>query len=197
LTANLIPVRSPFDGIVVSRTVVPGEAADATKTLFIVADTSRMWAALDVRAEDMGGLAMGQAVTFQGPDLASQGKVSWISTAVDEKTRTLQVRASLENPDGRLRAHTFGTARITTRESPKAIAVPDDAIQWEGCCHVVFVRLTDEVFQTRKVRLGARSGGFTEVLVGVVPGEVVATTGSHVLKSEILKSKLGAGCVDE
>ncbi len=197
LTANLIPVRTPFKGVVVSRTVVAGEVVDATKTLFVVADTSRMWAVLDVRIEDMGGLSLGQAVAFRGPDLSSEGKVSWISTAVDERTRTLQVRASLENPEGRLRAHTFGTARITTRESPKAIAVPDDAIQWEGCCHVVFVRLTDEVFGTRKVRLGARSGGFTEVLVGVAPGEVVATTGSHVLKSEILKSKLGAGCVDE
>ena len=197
LTANLIPVMSPFDGVVVSRAIVAGEVVDATKTLFVVADTSRMWAALDVRAEDMGGLSLGQAVTFQGPDLAPQGKVSWISTAVDEKTRTLRVRADLENPEGHLRAHTFGTARITTRESPKAVAVPDEAIQWEGCCHVVFVRLTDEVFQTRKVRLGARSGGFTEVLVGVLPGEVVATIGSHVLKSEILKSKLGAGCVDD
>lgn len=197
LTANLIPVKAPFDGIVVSRAVAAGEAVDSTKTLFVVADTTRMWAMLDVRVEDMGSVSLGQAVAFQGPDLTSEGKVSWISTAVDEKTRTLGVRADLENPEGRLRAHTFGTARITTRESPNAVAVPSEAIQWEGCCHVAFVRLTDEVFQTRKVRLGARSGGFTEVLVGVVPGEVVATTGSHVLKSEILKSKLGAGCVDD
>jgi len=197
LTANLIPVKAPFDGIVASRSIVAGEVVDSTKTMFVVADTSRMWAVLDVRVEDMGSLSLGQAVAFQGPDLTSEGKVSWISTAVDEKTRTLRVRASIENPDGRLRAHTFGTARITTRESPNAVAVPDEAIQWEGCCHIVFVRLTDEVFQTRKVRLGARSGRFTEVLVGVLPGEVVATTGSHVLKSEILKSKLGAGCVDE
>jgi len=197
LTANLIPVNAPFDGVVVSRSVVAGEVVDPTKTMFVVADTRRMWAILDVRVEDMGGLSLGQAVTFQGPDLAAVGKVTWISTAVDEKTRTLRVRADLENPDGRLHAHTFGTARITTRETPSAIAVPSEAVQWEGCCHVVFVRLTDEVFGTRKVRLGVRSGGFTEVIVGVVPGEVVVTTGSHVLKSEILKSKLGAGCVDE
>jgi membrane fusion protein, heavy metal efflux system len=196
-TANLIPVAAPFDGIVVSRSAVAGESADAAKTLFVVADTSRMWASLDVRIEDMAALTLGQAVAFRGPDLVSKGTVNWISTAVDEKTRTLRVRAVLENPEGRLRAHTFGTARITTREAPKAVAVPDEAIQWEGCCHVVFVRLTGEVFGTRKVRLGARSGGFTEVLVGLVPGEVVATAGSHVLKSEILKSKLGAGCVDE
>jgi cobalt-zinc-cadmium efflux system membrane fusion protein len=108
----------------------------------------------------------------------------------------VKVRAEVDNPEGRLRAHTFGSARIVTRRDEKAIALPDEAIQWEGCCSIVFVRLTDEIFQTRKVRLGTRNRGYTEVLVGVLPGEVIVTTGSHVLKSDILKSKLGAGCVD-
>ena len=48
-----------------------------------------------------------------------------------------------------------------------------------------------------KVKVGVRSAGLTEIVVGVLPGEVVVTTGSHVLKSEILKSRLGAGCADE
>jgi cobalt-zinc-cadmium efflux system membrane fusion protein len=106
------------------------------------------------------------------------------------------VRADVENADGRLRAHTFGTGRIVVRDSPNAVAVPTSAVHWEGCCHVVFVRLTDEVFQTRKVRIGAHDAHFTEVLAGVAAGEVVAAEGSHVLKSELLKSKLGAGCCD-
>jgi cobalt-zinc-cadmium efflux system membrane fusion protein len=122
--------------------------------------------------------------------------VTWISTAVDDQTRTLRVRADIENPEGRLRDMTFGKAEITVRQTPDAIVVPNEAIQWEGCCYVVFVRLTDDIFQTRKVKLGAKDSVFTEVLVGAMPGEVVVTTGSHVLKSEILKSNLGAGCCD-
>ena len=47
------------------------------------------------------------------------------------------------------------------------------------------------------MRLGAKDAAYTEVLGGVLPGEIVATTGSHVLKSEILRSSLGAGCTDE
>jgi cobalt-zinc-cadmium efflux system membrane fusion protein len=58
----------------------------------------------------------------------------------------------------------------------------------------VFVRLADDIFQTRKVRLGTQDSHYTEILVGLAPGEVIATEGSHVLKSEILKSNLGAGC---
>ncbi len=199
-TANLIPVTASFDGVVIAREVVAGEVVDTSKTMFVVADLRRMWVMLDLRLEDAASLALGQTVRFRPDgvlDDAAVGTVAWISTAVDEKTRTVRVRAEVENPDGRLRAHTFGTAHVTVREAPQAVAVPKEAVQWEGCCHVVFVRLTDEIFQTRKVRLGTRSGGYTEVLVGVLPGEVVATTGSHVLKAEILKSKLGAGCVDE
>jgi cobalt-zinc-cadmium efflux system membrane fusion protein len=112
-------------------------------------------------------------------------------------TRTVQVRVDVPNPDGSLRAHSFGRAQIVLRTSPRAIAVPNEALQWEGCCHIVFVRLADEIFQTRKVRLGAKDQAYTEVLGGVLPGEVVVTAGSHVLKSEILKSKLGAGCCVE
>lgn len=199
-TANLIPVTAPLDGVVVSREIVAGEVVDSSKTLFVVADVGRMWVQADVRLEDARTVAVGQPVLFR-PDGDSEevgaGKITWMSTAVDEKTRTVRVRAEIENPEGRLRAHTFGSARITLRETEKAVAVPSEAVQWEGCCHVVFVRLTDEVFQTRKVRIGAKSGGMTEILIGLVPGEVVATAGSHVLKSDILKSKLGAGCVDD
>jgi len=198
-TANLLPVIAPFDGVVISQQGVAGELADPGKPIYGVADPRRMWILLDVRLEDASGLAIGQAVHFRPDGSADEvvvGKIHWLSTSVDEKTRTVKVRAEVDNPDGRLRAHTFGSARIVTRRDEKAIALPDEAIQWEGCCSIVFVRLTDEIFQTRKVRLGTRNRGYTEVLVGVLPGEVIVTTGSHVLKSDILKSKLGAGCVD-
>jgi cobalt-zinc-cadmium efflux system membrane fusion protein len=122
------------------------------------------------------------------------GQVDWISTAVDDVTRTLQARAMVDNADGVLRANTFGKAQIVIRPTTKVIAVPSAAVQWEGCCHVVFVRLADTVFQTRKVRIGTRDAAFTEVLVGLLPGEVVVTAASHVLLAEILKSNLGAGC---
>ena len=198
-TTNLIPVASPLDGVVTTCNVVAGEIVDSSKPLFIVADTTRLWVMVDVDLRESRRIATGQQLTFRpdgAPDEAVTGKVTWISTTVDDETRTLRVRADIENSDGQLKAMTFGKAEITFRETPDGIAVPNEAIQWEGCCYVVFVRLTDDIFQTRKVRLGARDAVFSEVLVGVLPGEAVVTTGSHGLKSEILKSSLGAGCCD-
>lgn len=199
-TANLIPVVAPFEGAVVSRQVAVGEVVEPSKPLFVIADTRRMWLTIDVAQEHAPRVAIGQEAIFRPttqPDEQARGTVAWISTAADDKTRTVRVRVDLDNPDGKLLAHTFGTVRIVVRKTATAVAVPNEAIHWEGCCNVVFVRLTDEIFQTRKVKLGPRNGGFTEVLVGVLPGEVIATAGSFVLKSELLKSNLGAGCVDD
>jgi cobalt-zinc-cadmium efflux system membrane fusion protein len=199
-TANLIALIAPLDGVVVSREVVDGEVIDTSKILFVVADVGRMWVILDIRLEDARSLVMDQEVIFRpdkGGDEIVSGRISWISTDVNEKTRTVTARADIDNPEGNWRAGTFGTARVTIRENPNATAVNNEAIHWEGCCHVVFVRQSDTIFQTRKVKIGAKSGDYTEILIGLLPSEVVATTGSHVLKSEILKSRLGAGCVDD
>ena len=198
-TANLLPVVAPFDGTLVELNAVAGEVVEPTRPLFVVADTNRMWVTADIPLSEARRVSLGQPVTFRpdgAPDEAASGEVSWISTAVNDQTRTVEVRAYVENPDGRLLAHTFGQALITIRDSASAIAVPSEAIQWEGCCYIAFVRLTDDIFATRKLKLGASSNGFTEVQIGLLPGEVVATEGSYVLKSEILKSALGAGCTD-
>jgi cobalt-zinc-cadmium efflux system membrane fusion protein len=199
-SVSLLPIRSPMSGVIVALHVVPGETVETGRTLFEVADTSRMWVTMDVPLSEAHRIALGQEVIFRPDDARDEivyGAISWISTAVDEMTRTLKIRADVENKEGTLRAHTFGRAQVVVRTSPNAIAVPSEAVQWEGCCYVVFVHLGNEIFQTRKIRLGARDAAFTEVLVGVLPGEVVATEGSSVLKSEILKSALGAGCVDD
>ena len=81
------------------------------------------------------------------------------------------------------------------------MVVPGTAVQWEGCCHVVFVRDKDflregapKVFHVRTVHRGAGEEKETEIIAGVLPGEVVATRGSSLLRAELLKGNLGEGC---
>jgi len=204
-TSNLIGIKSPLDGVVVERNAVAGEVVDNTRTLFVVADTSRMWLTLDVRQEETRLLSLGQQVRFRESGTAEsdevQGKVVWISTAADAHTRTVKIRADLPNADGRLRANTFGTGRIVLRDEPKAIVVPSEAVHWEGCCHVVFVRDkkyldadSPKYYRIRKVRPGVTENGVTEIIAGLAPGEVIANKGSNVLAAQLLKSKLGEGC---
>jgi membrane fusion protein, heavy metal efflux system len=200
-TGNLLAVTAPFDGVVVARQVVGGEVVDSSKVLFVVVDVRQMWLTLDLRVEDAKLVALGQEVRFW-PDGGEEakGKIAWLSTEADPKTRTVKVRAALDNGGGRLRANLFGTGKVILREESRAVVVPNSAVHWEGCCHIVFVRDKDflqdgapKVFHVRTVRPGARDDKQTEIIAGVLPGEVVATKGSAALRAELLKGNLGEG----
>src|SRR5262249_21783686 len=124
-TANLLPVKAPRDGVVIVRRASVGEEADPSKTLFVVADPSQMWLTLHIRPETLRAfrqsdpklLLQGKTIHFQpdGNREEVSARVAWVSTAIDEKTRTLEVRADLVNPGGRLRANVFGAGRIVLR----------------------------------------------------------------------------------
>lgn len=204
-TSNLVPLRSSLDGVVVERNAVEGEVVDSKQPLFDVADTSRLWLTLNVRQEDAAYISLGQSALFQAsnsthePD--SKGTVSWISTDADDVTRAVKVRVDLANKDGRLRANTFGTGRIVLREEPKAVVIPNEAIHWDGTCNVVFVRDKNfmqpnapKIFHVRSVRPGVKEGATTEIIAGLMPGEVIASKNSVVLEAQLLKSNMGAGC---
>ena len=201
-SANLVPVVAPRDGVVVKRDAVAGEVIESGTPLLMIADTTQMWLQLNVRLEEAERVSLGQKIVFipDGSDKESVGKITWISTDVDRQTRTVRVRGELSNAAGNLRNETFGAGEIVLREVENAILVPSDAIHWEGCCNVAFVRDKDyfrdgsyKVFHTRSVRPGAIMGDSTEVIAGLLPGEVVVTKGSGILRAELLKGNLGAG----
>lgn len=204
-TSNLFPLRSPLDGTIVDRHVVAGEVVDTSAALFTVSNVNCMWLTLSVRQEDVEYLSLGQTTLFRPGDKKNQpeikGSIGWISTAADEQTRSVKVRVDLPNENGRLRANTFGIGRIILREEPNATVIPSEAVHWDGCCNVVFVRDKDylrddaaKFFHIRKVRLGVVDGDVTEIIAGLMPGEVIASKNSVVLEAQLLKSNLGAGC---
>lgn len=199
-TANLVPIVSPFDGVVVSRMHVAGEAVEAGKVLFVVADTSRMWIVVDLPLNELGCVRLGNELEFTAEGLQGApvgGKITWISTEVDERTRTVQVRAEVDNGSGLLFAHMFGRVQIKVRKSDASLVVPKSAVQRFNGLQVVFVQANDEVFETRRVAVGAESDGLIEIASGVSLGETVATAGSYVLAAQLNRGKLGAGCTDD
>ena len=171
--------------------------------MFHVADTRSIWLDLRVAAEQASLVQVGQVVRYlpDGHTKAREGQVFWISTDVDSQTRTVRVRAQLSNADESLRNESFGEGQIVLRDEPDAIVVPESSLQWDGAGHVVFVRDAKffekerpKFFVARSVRPGVRQDGFIEIIAGVLPGEVVASSGSDVLRAQLLKSNLGAGC---
>lgn len=200
-TSSLLAVTASFDGMVVERSAVVGEIAEPGKPLLSIADTKVMWAMVDLSEADLAVVKTGQeaAVSVDGlPGRSFPGRLTWISMQIDPRTRTLKARVELDNGDGLLRANMFGRARIGAGDNRLAITVPKEAVQWEGCCNVAFVRVDPEgtTFQPSRLVLAFDAGDRYEVADGLEPGEVVVTRGSFILKNEILKTSVGAGCCE-
>lgn len=200
---NLIAVTAPIEGRIVDRDITVGEVVDRGSRMFRIADTRTVWLDLRVAAEQASLARLGLPVRYQGDgsQVKHEGTITWISSDVDPQTRTVRVRAELPNADASLRNESFGRGEIVLRQEPSAIVVPEESLQWDGSSHVVFVRDArffekdrPKFFVTRSVRPGAKQDGFVEIIAGVLPGEVVASSGSDVLRAQLLRSNLGAGC---
>lgn len=198
-TASLLPVTAPFEGIVTGRDLAIGEIVSPAESHFEIADVSRMWVVLNVREQDTDDLELGQKVQFTAGNTTVTGPITWMSTAVDPKTRTLEVRCEVENPelksaDGRplgkrlLRANEFGIGRICLQENPAALVVPTNAVQRSNDSAVIFVHTEPRVFEARKIRVGVVSGEYTEIAEGLTPSEQVVVEGSHIFKAELQRA---------
>lgn len=192
-------ITAPQAGVVTRRHAAVGLSVGPGVPLFQVVDPSRMWAELDVSEIDLANVLPGQAVEIvldAAPDRVYRGTIDYIAPEVDPKTRTTLARVVLDNDDGMLRAHMYGTARIVTAKAESVVTVPSAAVQAAGDVHLVFVRKSEDEYVARRVRVLARQGDVVRISGGVAAGDAVATTGSFLLKTETLKDSIGAGCCD-
>ena len=195
-----LEVRAPFAGEIVERTAVRGALVEAGKPLFTLADRSVMWAMLNIPESELARVKVGQSVELQVESLPGRmftGKLTWIAAEVDERSRMARGRAEVINADGLLKSKMFAQARILTRNAEGALLLPTPAIQRIEGKDFVFVKLADDLFDARVVRLGARHNGIVEIVEGLKPQEVVAVNHAYPLKSAFLISRLGAGCADD
>ena len=203
VSSNLLPLVAPFDGVVIGRDVVVGEIADPSRSIFEIADLSTMWVVLNVAKEDATRVKIGQKVLFRpdGSDEDVESHVTWISTEVDETTRTLQVRAEIatgrpptssEGVAG-LRANAFGKGRIEIDRRPVATVVPSASVQSLGGEWVVFLPRDTKSFEVRPVRKGLESAEGVEIVGDLAEETHVVGPGSHVLKSQVLLERIESG----
>jgi cobalt-zinc-cadmium efflux system membrane fusion protein len=102
----------------------------------------------------------------------------------------------LVNDDGMLRANMFAQARIAAGAARTSVMVPRAAVQRAKSVQLIFVRVSENEYEARRVQIGAADADHMEVLKGIRPGEEVVTTGSFLLKTETLKDSIGAGCCE-
>jgi cobalt-zinc-cadmium efflux system membrane fusion protein len=171
-------------------------------SILTVGDLSELWLLADlyedqlgrVVSRDHGALRAGVSVkAFPGE--VFPGTVEFVGPTMDEKTRTVKVRVAVKNPDGKLRAGMFAAVDLYLPGDEEALAVPRSAVADEGRSFV-FVHHHGEYFIRRPVEAGRATVDWVEVKKGLGGGEVVAAVGAFLLKSDVLRSKMGAGCAD-
>ena len=190
---------APLAGTVTRRTATIGQLVDAEEPLFEVVDVSAMLAEVDVPEQTIGTLVHGGKVVVTVDaigDRAFEGTIDYIASSVDPRTRTVKARVRLPNPDGTLRDGMFGRAVLARVPQAGTVVVPRAAVQRAKGASLVFVRIADDLFEARRVQTGFAGSDTVELTRGVAPGELVATTGSFLLKTETLKGSIGAGCCD-
>jgi len=195
-------VRAPYDGTIVEREAVVGEAVAPGDDLFTLANLDTMWLSLSIPADKARFIKRGltvEATFFGHTDAEFAGTLTWVNTSIDERTRMLRARAVVDNVTRTLMAGMFGEARVLLGKAGAAVSIPPGAVQRYEKQPYVFVKVEDDLYSLRRVTLveGSPSDGYTAVLAGLTPNESVVTEGAFTVMSEFLKSRLGAGCVDD
>lgn len=192
-----VTVPSPASGLVVMRSVNPGQVVGAGQELFVVTDLSSVWVIADLYEKDFPSVRVGTAATVTIPSVPNfrlLGRVAYIDPRVDAATRTAKVRIEVPNRGRELRLGMFVTVTFEAGPTQRVTVVPRAAVHTVGERTVVYVPVAGEdgKFAERPVKLGTPSGEVIQVLAGLKPGEKVVTEGSFLLRAEAGRTRTGS-----
>ena len=190
-----IPLTAPIAGVVLERHLTIGEMVrpEDEQSAFLLSDVSELWVDANVFEKDLGRVHVGQPATVTTPAYPGRvyrGRVSLVSTALEQASRTATARVVVPNPDGRLKPDMTATIKIAIGDRP-SLAVPAGAIVRDKEETYVFVREGDARFEKRAVIVGAPVDGWVPVESGVKAGDPVVVKGSFTLKAELTKEAYG------
>jgi cobalt-zinc-cadmium efflux system membrane fusion protein len=202
--SGLLPVRAPFAGTVLERSLSLGGQALPGDKLLLLADTSKVWVITTIHEREVAAVLEAKAkgpveaeLTLAAyPGRTFRGQVDHVGGTLDETTRTARARVVVLNPGDLLRAGMFARVRLRVACEGGPLAVPSDAVLEDEGRSFVFVRLKGQYFIRRPVTVEHSEGGFVEVAGSVKAGDEVVSRGAFLLKSDVLRSKMGAGCAD-
>lgn len=181
-----IEVASPIHGVVNYHDIAVGELVRPEIALFSVSDTSTVLLQVDLPEADLRSVKRGQQVQIRVPSYPARvftGTINYIGVKVNQTTRTVPIKARLDNKEGILRNNMFADIQLEGEEQT-VLSCPKDSLQEHGDEKVVFVKHKDG-FEERRVRVGFQGEKYVQILSGLSEGDVVATQGSLMLKTEI------------
>jgi cobalt-zinc-cadmium efflux system membrane fusion protein len=180
-------LRATLNGTVIQKHLTTGEAVKKDDDIFLLADLSEVWVNFAIPEKELKKVRLGQKVLFKEGPRALRAKLSYISSIIDEKTRTVTGRVVIPNKKGDLRPGGYVTVELVLGERKVPVVVEPDAIQNFRDWSVVFVKYGSKL-EARPLELGENDGNSVEVLQGLKAGEQYVAVNSYAVKAEIEKS---------
>jgi membrane fusion protein (multidrug efflux system) len=177
-------LRAPFAGVVGLRDISVGSyLTPGTIVVDLVAvDALKLDFSLPERYQDAVRAGMPVRGSVQGRGEAFEGRVYAIDPSVDVDSRSLRLRATVPNPDERLRPGQFAELLIVLDEVPDALLVPAIGLI-PGLRQPTVLVVRDGVVERREVTAGTRTADEVRVTSGLAPGDRVIVTGILQLRA--------------
>ena len=183
-----VPVYATVSGTVVQKLVEQGDYIKQGQPLLKIANLNTVWANFDVYENQIDLFRKGQEIsitTNTSPNAAFKAKVDFIDPVLDVKTRTVKLRAVLNNKDDVFKPGMFveGKIKAMVLNKEQLLVIPSSAILWTGERSVVYIKANPEepVFEMRDIVLGQKVGSNYEVLDGLSNGDEIVTNGTFTV----------------
>ncbi len=182
---NDLILRAPRDGVIGYRQAEVGAMAQAGVKLLSIVDNSHIFIDCAVSEQDIGQIVLGMStlVSIDSLGQSYNGKITYISPAMDSKTQTFTIRVELDNPDDKIKTGMFARTNITVLLRSNTLFIPKEAVvSMNGITRVFVVDANSQIVE-RIVKLGLLNDNSVEILNGINEGEQVALTNLARLKA--------------
>ncbi|MBT8185691.1 MAG: efflux RND transporter periplasmic adaptor subunit, partial [Eudoraea sp.] len=183
------PVYATVSGTVSEVMSAEGDYVSKGQPLAKVSNLNTVWANFDAYENQLSLFKKGQKISITTnayPNRSFDGHISFIDPVLNTATRTVIVRAILNNRNNLFKPGMFVTGKIATgktAQTEQQLYVPSTAVMWTGERSLVYVKADANapVFEMREVVLGNRNGEKTEIISGLVPGEEIVINGTFTV----------------
>jgi len=190
-------VRAPFAGHLGLRQVNLGQIVKEGDAIVTLQTVDPVYVDFSLPQQKFAILAVGTEVrvtTDAAPGQAFRGEIDAVNPEIDQITRSVRVRATIDNGHERLRPGMFANVEVLLPNEQEVLVIPVTAVLYAPYGDTVFVveEKRDEgtgevrkVLRQQIVRLGEARGDFVSVISGLKPGDTVVTSGVFKLRSEM------------
>ncbi|MGH7884945.1 MAG: efflux RND transporter periplasmic adaptor subunit [Thermodesulfobacteriota bacterium] len=187
----LVSINAPLSGIIIERNISLGGTVESNKTLFRIADLSKLIVEGEVFENDVFKVKLGQSARIRldaYPENVFEGKVIFIASELDPMKRTQPIWVLVDNKDGLLKPELFARIAVVIEHSKEVITIPNEAVIDNGAEKFVFIKNGNQ-FIKQDVTTGIKDDRYVEIRDGLYPGDQVVTDGNRQIYTKWLFSR--------